>query len=172
MHLTETGHTQSKEKKKSYRPFSISQPQKLILKLDTENMPEHIQLIYNAAARFDPILSKIQSVGADEFSQFIPDKMLQFSLWAISERERSANVSEQVIHHDQQITQPISSDDSPAKETSYSLRIHQNICINAIPLSVVYSLEASLQVSRKCGCQTGNISNDLLLRLEVKVGAN
>lgn len=36
------------------------------------------QLIYITTARFGPIQFKIQSVGADEISQFIPDKMPQF----------------------------------------------------------------------------------------------
>lgn len=45
------------------------------------------QLIYNATAGFSLIQSKVQSVGADEFSQFIPDTMPQFSLWAVSKRE-------------------------------------------------------------------------------------
>lgn len=48
-----------------------------------------IQLIYIATARFSPIQSKIQSVGSRWiFTQFIPHKMPQFSLWAFNERER------------------------------------------------------------------------------------
>lgn len=54
------GHTQSSE------AFTSLEPQKLIFKLDRENMPQHIKirLIYNAVERFSSIQSQIQSAGS------------------------------------------------------------------------------------------------------------
>lgn len=75
-------------KKENCMAFTNLEAQKLIFKLDMKNIPRKTQLIYNATARSSLIQSKIQSAGEDEFSQFIPDTVPQFSMWAISEREQ------------------------------------------------------------------------------------
>lgn len=69
-------------KAESYKAFTSLEP--LEINFQTWH-GEHTrtcksQLIYNATERFSTIQSKIQSVGADEFSQCIPDKMLRGQL--------------------------------------------------------------------------------------------
>lgn len=82
--LAKIGHTQS-EKLQGIRQLGASEITSQTWQGEHAGTHE-IQLIYNTTA--SPIQSKIQSVGADEFLQFIPDKMTQLSLWAICEHER------------------------------------------------------------------------------------